>query len=277
MIQAPHTLLMGPPGSGKTDSTLTLVEAGIETFVLVTEPTGTDSLIDSATRRRLPIEKLHWRVVAPATPGWKAITENLSTIKALSFEDVAKIKQGIGKKEMLQMELLLRNLQNFHDDRTGKDFGDVTTWSDDRALVLDSLSGLSLLALHHTVGFKSSPHQGEWGIAMSLVEQLLLKLSSDCQCFFVLTAHTEREPDELSGTSRVTVSTLGRKLAPKIPRYFSEFVRATRTASEFTWSTASNDSDLKSRALPVSAKLAPTFVPIAEAHRARKATLGAAA
>lgn len=272
-LQAPSTLLMGPPGSGKTDSTLTYVEAGIELFVLVTEPTGTDSLIDSAKRRKLDISKVHWRVVPPAAPGWKALTDNLSTIKAMSYEDISKIKQGIGKREMQQLDQLVHSFQNFIDDRTGKDFGDVTTWGDDRAFVLDSLSGLSLIALHHTVGFKSSPHQGEWGIAMSLIEQLLLKLSSDCKCFFTVVAHTERESDELSGGSRITVSTLGRKLAPKIPRYFSEFVRARRSATEFTWSTADNDSDLKSRALPVNAKLPPTFVPIVEAHRTRKASI----
>jgi hypothetical protein len=268
---------MGPPGSGKTDSTLTLVEAGIETFVLVTEPTGTDSLIDSAKRRKLSLDKLHWRVIPPAAPGWKALGDALSTTKSMSYEDISKIKQGIGKREMHQLEDFVQSLQSFVCERTRKDFGDVTSWDDSRALVLDSLSGLSLFVMHHTVGFKSSPHQGEWGIAMSLLEQLLLKLSSDCRCFFVLIAHTEREPDEIAGSSRITVSTLGRKLAPKIPRYFSEFVLARRTAQKFTWSTAANDSDLKSRALPVSNELEPTFVPVVEAHRRRKAEIASTA
>jgi hypothetical protein len=61
-------------------------------------------------------------------------------------------------------------------------------------------------------------------------------------------------------------------LAPKIPRFFSEVILARRSAEGFTWSTASNDADLKNRALPVSSKLVPDFTPIVDAYKRRVAT-----
>jgi hypothetical protein len=189
----------------------------------------------------------------------------------MSYSDIANLKSGIGKESMRQFPRLLANLENFHDERTDRDFGDVTSWGSDRALVIDSLSGLSLIAMQHTVGFKPSPHQGEWGIAMSAIEMLLLKLSSDCKCFFVLTSHIEKEPDEITGIAKVTVSTLGRKLAPKIPRFFSEVVRGRKDqAGKFLWSTQDSEADLKNRALPTGNSIPQDFGIIVDAYRRRE-------
>jgi hypothetical protein len=70
------------------------------------------------------------------------------------------------------------------------------------------------------------------------------------------------------------VSTLGRKLAPKIPRYFSEVVLATRTLKSgveplFTWATVDLKADLKNRVLPASTSLKPDYAPVVEAYRKR--------
>jgi len=195
----------------------------------------------------------------------------------MSYKDISELKSGIGKEQMKQYPKLLGNLENFHDDRTGKDFGDVTSWGSDRLLVVDSLSGLSLITLQHTVGFKPSPHQGEWGIAMSAVETLLLKISSDCKCFFLLTAHIEKEPDEITGMAKVAVSTLGRKLAPKIPRFFSEVIRARKDAAgKFLWSTQDSEADLKNRALPSGTNLPQDFSPIVKKYKERASRAAAA-
>jgi AAA domain len=270
MIQAPHCLLMGPAGSGKTTSIATFAKRGIECFVVVTEPTGVDSLLDVWEREKLDINLLHFAVVPPASPGWGALKDLGVRINAMSYKDLSELKSGIGKEKMKQYPMLLDNLENFQDDRTGKTYGDVTSWGGDRALVLDSLSGASLIVMQHTVGFKPSPHQGEWGIAMSSLENLLLKLSSDCQCFFVVTAHIEREPDEITGVTKIGVSTLGRKLAPKIPRFFSEVIRARKDAAgKFLWATMDSEADLKNRALPSGNNLAQDFGPIIDAYRRR--------
>jgi hypothetical protein len=270
MLQPPHCLLMGPAGSGKTTSLATYARAGIECFVIITEPTGVDSLLDAWEREKLDINLLHYCVVAPASPGWSGLKDLGIRINAMSYKDISELKSGIGKDSMKQFPKLLANLENFHDERTGQKFGDVTSWDSNRCLAIDSLSGISLIALQHTVGFKPSPHQGEWGIAMSAVEMLILKLSSDCNCFFALTAHIEKEPDEITGMAKVAVSTLGRKLAPKIPRFFSEVIRARKDAGgKFLWSTQDGEADLKNRALPSSGSIPQDFGPIIEAYRRR--------
>jgi len=275
-IQAPRILLLGDPGSGKTDSLTTLMKGGLELFVLVTEPGGVESLIDATVRRNLPVDRLHWSVVPPSSPGFGALRDMIRVVKVMSFKDIADIKQGVGKPEMNALEAFLNNIQNFHCDRTEKDYGDVTEWNDDRAFALDSLSGLNLIAMSHTIGYKPSAHQGEWGIAMNLEEQLIHKLTSDCKCTFVLTGHVDRDFDTVLGTSRLAPAALGSKLGPRIPRFFSEVVRTVRDVNGFHWSTADSSLALKNRALPVSSKLEPTFEPIIDVYRKRKQYLVAA-
>lgn len=273
-LQAPHCLLLGPAGSGKTSSLATFAKAGIEVFVLITEPTGVDSLLDAWEREKLDINLLHYAVVAPASAGWAALKDMGNKINIMNYSDLSNLKSGVGKEFMKQYPKLLLNLENFCDERSQQEFGDVTSWNASRVLAMDSLSGLSLITMQHTVGFKPSPHQGEWGIAMSAVEMLLLKLSSDCQCFFVLTSHIEKEPDEITGMAKVSVSTLGRKLAPKIPRFFSEVILTRKDPAKtppYRWATMSSEADLKNRALPSSPDLPADFTPIIDAYRKRLA------
>jgi hypothetical protein len=271
-LQAPHCILIGPSGSGKTTSLATFAKAGIEVFVIVTEPTGVDSLLDAWEREKLDLNLLHYSVIAPASPGWTALKDLAMRSNLMSYKDISELKSGIGKEKMVQFPALIRNLENFHDDRTGKDFGDVTNWDDIRVLAIDSLTGLSMIAMQNTVGFKPSPHQGEWGIAMNNVEMTLLQISSSCKCYFVLTSHIEKEPDEITGIAKLTVSTLGRKLAPKIPRFFSEVIRARKDPSgKYLWSTVDSEADLKNRALPSSNNILADFGPIVAAHRRRAA------
>jgi hypothetical protein len=261
---------MGPAGSGKTSSIATYAKAGIECFVVITEPTGADSLHDSWERERLPLNLLHYSVIPPSTAGWGALREMGVKINNMSYKDLSEIRSGIGKEHMKQWDKLIRNMENFHDHRSNESFGDVTNFDSSRALILDSLSGFSLISLQNAVGYKPSPHQGEWGAAMSQVENVINKLTADCNCFFTMTAHIEREPDEITGMSKVTVSTLGRKLAPKIPKFFGEVVRARKDPSgKFLWATIDSEADLKNRALPSGANLPQDFTPIVDAYRRR--------
>jgi len=114
---------------------------------------------------------------------------------------------------------------------------------------------------------------GEWSIAMNFIQDLIMKLTTDRKCFFTLTAHVEKEENEITGVRQIMASTLGKKLAPKIPRFFSEVVYAQRTTVEpkFRWSTIDPAADLKNRGLPVSDKLLPTFEPLVGVYEGRKA------
>lgn len=274
LIQPPATLVMGASGSGKTSCLTTYIPAGIETFALITEPGGAESLLDWCEQQKYDVNKLHWCSALPATQGWKGLTEMVNKISAMDFEALSKIKTGIGKEETRPAAMnLLNNLANFKCERTGKEYGDVTSWGPDRAFCLDSLSGLSALAWALSVGHKPTAHMGEWNIAMNFVSDLIMKITTDRKCFFTLTAHVEKEMNEITGVNQVMVSTLGRKLAPKIPRFFSEVVYAKRTIrgkeASFTWSTVDSSAELKNRALPVSESLPQSFGPVVERFRSR--------
>jgi hypothetical protein len=274
-LQPPSIMVIGPPGSGKTDALATLLASELETFVIATEPDGIASLLDSCARRKIPIDNLHWASCLPAAPGWTALSDMVRTIGSMGFEEIQKIKSGVGKTDTRQPAMKLLNiLANFKCERTGQAFGDVTTWKSNRALVWDSLSGINLLSMMLTIGYKPAAHQGEWGVAMNFIEQLLLKTTSDRGAFFIMNAHIEKEVNELTGVSQIMVSTLGRKLAPKIPRFFSEVVLAKRLMKDgkasFTWSTVDSTVDLKNRSLPISNDLTQDYAPIVAAYRRRK-------
>lgn len=278
-LQPPAVLLEGGPGSGKTYSLSTLTEAGLEVFVIITEPDGISSLLDAHESKKLPMDKLHWTSCLPASLGWGAMEAMIQTIGTNSYENITAIKTGVGKDETRKPAMkLLNSLKDFQCERTGKSYGDVSTWGPDSVLVLDSLSGLSIIAMDLTIGYKPAAHQGEWGVAMNFLEKILLKMTSDRNSFFVLTAHVEKELNEISGAQQIMTSTLGRKLAPKIPRFFSEVVYAKRTVANntgvFTWATADNNVDLKNRSLPIGSALKPSFVPVVDAYRKRRVAAG---
>lgn len=265
----PAVLIMGPPGTGKTDSLLTLVEAGLELFVLVTEPRGVEGLLDSAKRRNLPIEKVHWSYVSPTSSTWTGLKDMAGKVSSMGYQSLAELKSGIGKESANQWIKMLNEIANFHDDRTGQDFGDVTEFGPDKAFVIDSLSGLNEMAKQITVGFKPAIHQGEWGVAMEMLNSFCIKMASDCKCTFVLTAHIERNQDLLTGGTKLMVGALGQRLAPKLPRFFSEVILTQKVGDTYTWSNKSDIADLKKRSLPTSNALEPTFVPIVNSYHER--------
>jgi hypothetical protein len=267
-VQPPSVLLIGAIGSGKTYSLSTLAEAGLEVFAIITEPTGVESLLDAWEKKKLPIDKLHWKQITPARAGFSDLQSMASKIGTMSYESLTKLPPQ-GNRTTARFIQLLATLSNFTDDRTGNAYGPVDNFDPSKVLVIDSLSGLNLMAMDLVIGDKPTAHQGEWGVAMNAIEKLLNALSSGLRCTFVLTAHIDRETDEITGVSRLMAGALGRKLAPKLPRFFSEMVLAYREGSTFLWSTTSPNTDTKVRSLPLHDKLLPTFVPVIEAYRKR--------
>jgi hypothetical protein len=268
-VNAPAVLLLGAPGSGKTHSISTILRAKIRTFVIITEPRGVDTLLDATPADCL--EFLHYRVIAPSRPGFTALEAIAKDISLLDFEALSK--KGPTPRRDAQMLQVLATLKNFRCDRTGKEFGDASLFPTDTCVVIDSLSGLNLMAMDLTIGSKVTAHVGEWGVAMSLLDKLLLSCTSNLKGLFVLTAHLERESDELTGATRIMASTLGKKLAPRIPRFFSEVILCKRSGTNYLWSTLDSTTDLKHRALQISDKLPPDFAPILENYQKRLAAI----
>lgn len=124
-------------------------------------------------------------------------------------------------------------------------------------------------------GDKPNMHQGEWGVAMNMIEQLLQTFSSSSKCMFILTAHVDRETNEITGGSNVYAAALGKKLAPKLPRFFSEVVMSYQELGIFYWKTQDSVAALKRRSLPFGQKIEPTYRPIIDAHRRRLTQISA--
>lgn len=249
-----NVMLLGASGTGKTYSIRTLISQGITPFCIFTEP-GFEVLGD------IPPEQLHWHYIKPADQDWGSMIDSAKKINNLSFESLAKLSD-INKRSYNQFVDLLTTLNSFKCDRTGQEYGDVCTWGTDRALVLDSLSGVNIMAMNLVVGSKPVKSMADWGVAMDNLERLIQKLCIDTQCHFVLTAHAERETDEVLGGSKIMASTLGRKLGPKIPRFFSDVILSQKDGARFSWSTAAAGADLKARNLPIADNLQPDFAQI---------------
>lgn len=274
-LRAPSILLLGPPGSGKTRSLTTLIKAGLELFVLCTEPTGVDSLLDGIEQQKLDINKLHYKVIPPARVGFDALLEMSKTLSMLDHEGLSKMRPTSGRDKAQWFDMLAC-VRDFRCDRTGQSYGPVMDFNASRAFCVDSFSGLSDMAWDITLGNKVTAHQGEWGAAQNMLWQLTKSFCSNFKCLFVCTAHVERETDENTRASKLMVSTLGRKLAPKIPKDFSEVVAAYREGEQYFWSTMHNDMDLKHRALKLAAKLPADFAPVVEQFKKRQQAIVAA-
>jgi len=253
-LPGPNILLIGASGAGKTTSIKTLIAQGITPFCLFTEP-GFEVLGD------IPADKLHWQYIRPANVEWASLIDVASKVTALQHDAVTALKDA-GKGKYTQFVDLLRGLNNFKCDRDGKEYGDVCKWGTDRAIVLDSLSGVNIMVMRHVIGGKPTAHQGEWGSAMNSLENLIQKLCTDTHCTFVLMAHAEREVDEVQGGSKLMASTLGKKLAPKLPRFFSDVILAKKEGAKFSWTTIEAGADLKNRNLPLAEGQQPDFGPL---------------
>lgn len=252
-----NELLVGGTGTGKTYALRTLVEAGLEVFVLATEPGIASSLGD------LPADKMHWHYSAPANPGLEALLQSATTINRMSFKALTGLND-INKAKYGQFLDVLNSLVNFRCDRTGQEYGSVESWDTDRVIVIDSLSGLSVMAMDLVVGAKPVKAPGDWGVAQDNLERLVMQLCTGVRAHFVMTAHLERLKDETTGGIKLMASTLGQKLGPRIPRFFDDVIQTERVNEEWIWATSTLNTDTKARNLPWGSKLPPSFVPVIE-------------
>lgn len=264
IVPGPKILLVGGSGSGKTYSIRTLIDSGLKVAAIFTEP-GMEVLAD------IPCAKgFHFAYIPPAAPKWGVLLDVAKKINTMSMEMLAK-QRDLNKAAYDEYLRFISLMANFKCDRCGETFGPTDELGREWAVVNDSLSGLSQMAMNIVTGSQPVKAQPDYGIAMSNLEGYITKFTTGIPSLAVMIAHLEQEGDELTGGTKLMASTLGRKLAPKIPRYFSEVILAERNGAKFTWNTESIRADLKVRILPIGAGLPPSFKPIVDAWRAKNA------
>lgn len=264
-----NVLLMGPSGTGKTYSITTLVESGLEVFALFLEP-GLETLIGAYAdnNKKIP-PNLHWHYLQPLTQGFQQLQQAADNIGKFDLAGLAKMKD-MNRSRTNQMIDLYKILNDFEDQKDGKKYGSVDSWTNQRVLVLDSLSALCRIAMHMVTGTKAVRDMADWGIAQNALMSLLHKLTSGCNCHFVLIAHVERESDLVLGGTKLMVSALGKAITPQIPQPFSDVILTVREGSGWFWDTANSQADVKTRNLPIASKLPADFRPIFEKWENRK-------
>lgn len=251
-----RVLLYGGSGTGKTYSIRTLLDAGLEVFVLFTEP-------GMATLRDVKSDKLHWYYVPPVPFNIASFGKMLENINTMPFAQLSGLSDP-NRKDYNQMMHISSALSIFKDERSGKTFEPLDKWGTDRVLVIDSVSGIVAAAVGLVVGGRPTMSQADYGMCMNTMEKFFNMLCFSVKTNIVMLAHEEREVDEVAGGTKIMPSTLGRKLSPKIGRFFDDVITSYTKDGKFHWASVMPNYELKSRHLPLKAGLEPSFVPLVQ-------------
>ena len=251
------TILLGPPGTGKTYSLRTLENiTQIQARAVFTDPNYSSGLFPS----------MEYVYVRPTVDSWESFLDVAEKSHTLPMDSLQKL--DIGRTKYTAFRDIIQQMANYR-PLSGKSYGNISTWGTDTVFIFDNLTGLSRCARGWTAGGKPNPTQPEWGTMMHLVETFLTMLATSTWAHVILIAHIEQERDEITGTMKNMLSTLGRKLAPKIPADFNDAILARKDGGNFYWDTINTATDIKSMHLPFSGTISPNFGQIFKTWEAR--------
>lgn len=271
-LAGPKVLLMGPSGTGKTRSIGTIVDwaaaNGQEVFVLFTE-NGIETLIGYWKDRGLEVPScLHWQVLLTKPLGFKDLMQAADNVAKLSYESITKMIDPNRAANNAAYKILAA-CANFKDDRTGKEYGPVDSWSNQRVFVNDSLSETANAFMKMVIGNKPTASQPDYGLAQNNLMNFLRLLTQALEATFILTAHVDRQTEFVSQASRIVVKAIGQAIAADIPPLFSDTILTVREADKFYWDTAAFGADTKTRSLGYKSKIIPDFALIMDVWKKR--------
>lgn len=266
--------LIGDSGTGKTHAIRSFLGTGIQPILLATEP-GFRSLapcdnpgctvcgpLNSENRKFPPIPWAYIPPMKPDAPGTFSsldiLIEQANDTLSKNQQELTKIYDKKRKDDFSQFVEVLKLLNNFVDSN-GVKYGPVGSWGTDRVLVFDGLSSLGQMAMDMFAGRRPLYDKPDYQIAQRAISNLMVYLTMQVRTNVVVIGHVGRGEDSLEGRNKITVSTVGQKLAPDLPRMFDDMVHAERDGAVFTWSNISSGTVAKARNLPLKSGMKPDF------------------
>jgi len=263
-LMGPKIMIEGPSGTGKTYSLGTLIDwaatqtPALEVFCLFTE-NGLESLLGywRDAEKEVP-PNLHYHVVMTKPLTLASLIDGADKVGKLSYDALTKLQDG-GRSQNNAFHKILTACSNFPDDRTGQKFGSVDSWGSDKIFVIDSLSELGNAAFKMITGNKPTASPADYGVAQNNLMNFLRLCTQGIAATFVITAHVDRQTDEITGGIKLMTKAVGKAMAGDIPQLFSDVIYTVRDGGQWFWDTAASNVDVKTRSLPIASKIKPDF------------------
>lgn len=280
----PKILLEGDSGSGKTYALGTLcdwaeknntkvrilfTENGLETLAgyYRDPPLGTSGQ-PIRPPRDIPA-CVAWHVVKTPAIGLAALTDAANKVGLMSYEALTKMTDP-SRAMNNPYEKILKALADFPDDRTGVKLGNIGTWKADTIFVIDSLSELCNACMKMVIGNKPTAAPPDYGVSQNNMMNLLRYFTQGFEPTVVITAHLQRQTNEITGGVQLMVKAIGKAMGDDIPQLFSEVLYARREGTDWLWDTAAIGVTTKTRYLPISSKIRPDLGVIMDKWKKRQ-------
>lgn len=263
-----NVALIGPPGTGKSYCLSTLAATGLDVFILYLEP-GLESLLAAWSDKGLPVPKnVHWHVLPDKQYSMSRLIDQANKVGKFDQSALARYKDP-QRGNWNRYEEFYKVLNNFVDQR-GESFGSVENWDNSKVLCIDGMTGVGRAAIDMLTGDRIVRDKPDYGIAQNNLENIVLKLAIGCNCHVVLLFHVDRIADDVMGGMKLMPSLPGRALSGTITQPFSDVILTKREGASWHWDTLDSTADLKTRNLPILAKIPADFGPIINKWRARR-------
>lgn len=261
-LEGPKVLLIGPSGAGKSRSLATFAdwasrqnpsrnvralftENSIETFLGYWKDKGQE-----------PPPNIAWHVSTIKPIGFADLMDGAKKTGILNYKAITELvdpKRGDNNPYYK----ILQILADFEDQRTGKKLGNIDKMTAGELLFIDSLSELANAAMKMVIGNKPTASPSDYGVAQNNLINFLRYITQGFPATVCLTAHVQRQVDEISGSTKLMTKAIGKAMGDDIPQLFSEVIGCVRDGTNWYWDTANSSLDTKTRYLPIQSKIAP--------------------
>lgn len=255
-------LIISESGCGKTHVVRTLLRAGIQPLVLATEPgmralAPCDNMACAICKDTRDAPPIPWAYVSPAPGDIDVLIKQADLINTRDLKFLCNINDT-DRKAYNQFGDVLRLCRDFVDN-TGKSWGPIAKWNTDRALVLDSWSGLGPMAMNMFCGKRPAYDKSDYQVAQRALFNFYQLLFCGIRCHVIINGHVERGFTESGTGLKLTINTVGQKLAPDLPPLADDMIYADRNGDKFTWNTAIPNVITKARNLPLKDGIVPGY------------------